>query len=245
MDKNIIGFFLSGSRGKGFENESSDYDAGMVVKDDVAKKYKKKFDFPFDSIDLPVYGLAEFKNYAKWGSPEALSERYDFSHCKILIDRTGEIEDLIRDKGNIPSDVQYDFVYHALDGYVNAVFRSVKAWKNQNPDGALFESASSVPFFLDSLFGAYSRLRPYNAYLKIELEKYPLEGLPWEPKELVQTLVFILKTGNLKVQQKLLLESEKFFRDKGFGKVFDAWEGKDKWAMSYQSDTKANAYNLN
>ncbi|MBU1934817.1 nucleotidyltransferase domain-containing protein, partial [Patescibacteria group bacterium] len=43
-DPNIIGFFLGGSRGKGFENELSDYDPRMVVNDKIADEYKKKYE---------------------------------------------------------------------------------------------------------------------------------------------------------------------------------------------------------
>ena len=42
-DPNIIGFFLSGSRGKGLATKYSDYDIKVVVKDEVAKLYKKKY----------------------------------------------------------------------------------------------------------------------------------------------------------------------------------------------------------
>ncbi|MBI4134700.1 MAG: hypothetical protein HY471_01135 [Candidatus Sungbacteria bacterium] len=230
-DPNVLGFILQGSRGKGFENASSDYDARVIVKDEIAEEYKKKFDIPFKNMDLPVDSLSEFKEYAKWGSLEAVGERYDFTHCRILIDRTGEIQKLVEEKGRIPEEVRYYFVYNSLDAYVNAVFRSVKAWKNKNPEGAHFEAAASIPYFLDALFGVYSRPRPYSAYLNEELGKSHLEELPWDTKKLVQTLLAILKTGDLKTQQKLLKESERFFREKGFGKMFDAWEGKDTWAM--------------
>jgi len=233
-DPNVLGFILLGSRGKGFENMMSDYDVGMVVKDEIAEEYKRKFDTPFKDMDMPVYGMTEFENYAQWGSPETVGERYDFAHCKILIDRTGEIQKIVEEKGKIPSAIQHDFVYNALDAYVNAVFRSVKAWKNKNPTGAQLEAATSIPFFLEALFGVYSRPRPYNAYLVKELEKYPLENLPWQPAELVQTLIAIIRTADLKTQQRLLKESEQFFREKGFGKMFDAWEGKDKWTMELQ-----------
>src|SRR3989338_9461343 len=233
-DPNVLGFILQGSRGKGFENEFSDYDARMVIKDEVAEEYKKKFDMPFDNMDLPVDGLTEFRNYARWGSPDAPGECYDFTHCKILIDRTGEISKLVQEKGGIPPEIQHDFVYHALDSYVNGVFRSVKAYRNKNNIGAQLEAVASIPYFFDALFGLYGRPKPYYGYLEKELEKYPLEGLPWGSHDLIQALVSIITTGDLKTQQKLLKEAELFFREKGFGDMFDAWEGKDKWAMEYE-----------
>ena len=235
-DNNVLVFILLGSRGKRFENELSDYDVLMVVKDEVAKEYIAKYDVPLKNMDMPVQGLSEFRNYVKWGGPETTWERYDFTHHIILIDRAGEIAKIAQEIGIIPSEIQHDFIYKSLDAYVNAAFRSVKAWKNKNPIGAQLEAASSIPYFLDALFGVYGRPKPYYGYLEKELEKYPLEGMSWQSNELVQTLLPILKTADLGVQQKLLKESEQFFRQKGFGKMFDAWEGKDKWAMEWKEE---------
>ena len=39
----IIGLVLVGSRGKGFENEYSDYDMVMVVKDEKVDELKQKY----------------------------------------------------------------------------------------------------------------------------------------------------------------------------------------------------------
>ena len=42
-DNNIVGLFLVGSRGKGFENEHSDYDIKIITNDEVAEAYNKEF----------------------------------------------------------------------------------------------------------------------------------------------------------------------------------------------------------
>ena len=85
IDDDIIGLFLGGSRGKGFENEHSDYDVGMVVKDDAAEAYKKEFDVDEAGIDLEVFSLSEFEAYANWKGPHHW-DRYDFAYVPALID---------------------------------------------------------------------------------------------------------------------------------------------------------------
>ena len=40
-DENILGFFFGGSRGKGFEDESSDWDLRYVVRDGSKQNYCK------------------------------------------------------------------------------------------------------------------------------------------------------------------------------------------------------------
>ena len=94
-DSDVIDFFLVGSRGKGFENDKSDYDVIMIAKDEAVKTLKAEFaKQTFEDIDLNVMSLSEFKEYAEWGSLFAW-DRYTFSHVKALVDKTGEVQKLI------------------------------------------------------------------------------------------------------------------------------------------------------
>jgi len=64
-DENIIGLFFVGSRGKGFENEHSDYDIMMIVNNEVAGTLKGEFPKnKFENIELIVMSLSEFMQYA-------------------------------------------------------------------------------------------------------------------------------------------------------------------------------------
>lgn len=68
-DLNILAFWLDGSRGKGFENEYSDYDCTMIVKEDVLNQYKSRYEnSAVPEIDLTVTTLPQFREYAAWGS---------------------------------------------------------------------------------------------------------------------------------------------------------------------------------
>jgi hypothetical protein len=230
----IIGFFLGGSRGKGFQNSHSDYDIRMIVKNKVAKTYQKKYEkMKFEEIDLVLIGLSEFRKYALWNSPESW-DRYDFTHVKALVAKTGEIQKLIDGKGSIPKDKKRDFIVYNLDAYINAVFRSVKCFRNRNETGARLEASTSIPYLLDLVFGLHSRPKPFYGYLDRELKAYPLKKLPWSGKRFSKMIQNILVTADLKTQQKILKTIEKLFRSEGFGNVFDGWEGKDKWTMNYQ-----------
>ena len=113
-DKNIIGLFLTGSRGKGFETENSDYDVDMVVKDKVAEEYKKKYEMHTSNIDLGVSSLSEFTKYAAWQS-DYHWDRYNFTHVQALIDTNGQIQKLIDEKGSIPADKKEDFIRFNLE----------------------------------------------------------------------------------------------------------------------------------
>lgn len=230
----IVGFFLGGSRGKGFENEQSDYDPRMIVKNEVAKTYHEKYEsMVLEEIDLVVMSLSEFRDYALWGTPKA-GDRYDFTHVKALVDKTGEVQKLIDDKGSIPDDNRNDFIAQTLDAYINGVYRSVKCFRNHNETGARLEASTSILYLLDLVFALHNRPKPFYGYLERELKAYPLEKLPWSGEEFLEKLLTILSNADPETQQEILKTVEKLFRKEGFGRVFDNWEGKDKWTMTYR-----------
>jgi predicted nucleotidyltransferase len=122
-DSNILGLVLGGSRGKGFYKEYSDYDFLVVVKEDVLKEYKVKFE-KYDKIkgiDCGVKSIKEFEEYAEIGT-EFDWDRYNFAHVQAVIDKTnGEIQKIIDEKGKIPEKDWKEYTAGYLDGYINSV----------------------------------------------------------------------------------------------------------------------------
>lgn len=233
-DQNVIGFFLGGSRGKGFQNEESDYDIKIIVKDEAAEYRTKYSIFNNPDIDLMIWSLAEFRNYAEWGS-EFAWDRYDFARVKAIIDKTGEIQPLIDSKGVIPEKEWKQFTSNRIDDYINGVFRSIKCIRNHNFIGAHLESASSVPNLLIVIFALHKRLlAPFFGYLPKELQVAPLEKLPIGSEELLAKISLILEKFDLQAQQELLKMVEQLARREGFNNVFDGWKGKDKWVMDFK-----------
>lgn len=232
----IIGLVLVGSRGKGFENEYSDYDMVMIVKDEAAKEVHDKYEpLALDNVDLNVYSLTDFKKHAGWESPDAW-DRYSYAHVKILVDKTDNLPDLIKEKGHIPQEKQKEFIEWWIDGYVNGVFRSVKCIRNGNQFGAHLEAVNSILDLLILVFGMNGRHRPFLSYVEKELNAYPLEHLPWSSNEFVAKIKKVLETADLEAQQELLKGVEKMSREMGYGNMFDGWEGKDKWTMEFQPE---------
>lgn len=227
----IIGLILVGSRGKGFENEYSDHDAVMIVKDGTVEAFKDKYS-DVENTDLSLYSLSDFKKYAGWESPEAW-DRYNYTHTKILIDKTSELLKLVEEKGYLPKDKLDKFIDWWIDGYVNGVFRSVKCIRNRNQFGAHLEAVNSMLDLLTLLFALNGRHRPFLSYVEKELDKYPLQYLPWPPREFVKKISQVLTNADLKTQQELLIGTEKMCREIGHGHMFDGWEGKDKWTMTF------------
>ena len=232
----IIGFILTGSRGKGFQNEHSDYDAIVITKDESIEAIRAKYnEQKKDGMDLTVRSLSEFKASASWESPDAWN-RYDHAHMQLLVDKTdGEIEALIEEKGKIPDDKLNLFIEQSIDAYMNGVYRSVKCIRNHNPLGAHLEASNSILDLLTLIFALEGRHRPFLGYVQKELDKYPLKKLPWSASDFVEKIKKVLESADLETQQELLKGLEKISRDMGYGHIFDAWEGKDKWTMDFKA----------
>ena len=65
----ILGFVVTGSRGKGFENQWSDYDFAIFVKDNALEKYQEMYkDLPPDGR-LYIFTLDSFKARLTWRGP--------------------------------------------------------------------------------------------------------------------------------------------------------------------------------
>ena len=223
-DPNIVGFFLSGSRGKGFETPMSDYDVYMIVKDAVAKTYEKKYGAKRRTgIDLMVFPIKDFRKLGSWNSDTRWA-RSGFTGIDALVDKLhGKIQRLVNEKGSLPKKEQKRFIAAQLDAYLNAFIRSVESHRKRDLVGARLEAAVSIHPLLHALFGLDGRLAPYPDYLAKELSRRPLTKFPMAGKKLLRALLKILATGNIKIQQSLARTVEKTARRSGYRKVFNAW----------------------
>lgn len=235
-DPNVLGFWLGGSRGKGHETEHSDYDCTMIVKEEALQDYRRRFQERKHDVDLSVTTLDEFAKYAEWGSSTAW-DRYNFAHTKALVDKTGLVQKMIDEKGNMPPAEIVPFIRRSLDHYVNQVYRSLKCRRDGNIAGARLDAAEGCNPLLDAVFALDGRLRPYHKYLAWELKNYPMERLGFAGEELVTSLLEILSTGDTRVQQKLFVRMEGLFRSHGYGDVFDAWGDDLAWIKIYGRDS--------
>lgn len=229
-DEGVLGLLVLGSRGKGFEHERSDYDVTLIVRDEyetAARRYEESAE-----MDVGIETLSSFLTSSAWGSPEAW-DRYDFTHVLIPIDKTGTIARLAEKRGLMTKAEAQAFIRQRLDGYVNAVFRVVKCARDGSSSGVRLESAESIPCLLDVVFALEQRPKPFARYLELELKKYPLQKLPWGADEFLHDIMDILATGNVRLQQNMLRTIKTMFTKEGYADIFDAWEGKDEWAIEY------------
>ncbi len=223
----ILGVVLGGSRSKGikFVTEKSDYDVYVVYSEDASEVTKQEID-SFISNDFEVFAMSlkGFDEYGISGS-ETHWERYNFAHNKPVIDKTGEIEELLKEKSQIPLDQRKDFIEMSLDAYVNQVYRSAKNFRDGNKIGGHLDALESLPFLMDALYALEGRVKPYNKYFEWELKNYPLAHLFGSTDEFVADYLEIAKTGDIDTQGKIFSEMKKLFEESGYSNITKGWNG--------------------
>jgi hypothetical protein len=224
-DPQVLAFWLDGSRGKGQAGPHADYDCTLVVADTVLEAYRARHARQGHmDLDVTVTSLEAFRDHAAWQGPEH-GYRYNFARLTPLVDRTGGvIQGLIDEKGRVPPERVTAFIEASLDHFVNQVYRSLKCRRDGRVAGARLEAGEAIPPLLDALFALHGgRLRPYHKYLEWELEQFALDSLPWSREVFVAMLLEVLDGAEAAVLQDLLRHSERLFRGRAFGHVFDAW----------------------
>jgi hypothetical protein len=226
-DPNVIGLFLGGSRGKGIATAHSDYDVYLIV-DRKVGEYRRRFPFrQGDDPQVVVMSIAQFRRHAAVGS-EFEWNRYTFAHVVPELDRTGEIQNLLEEKGSLPRDQARRIAAEALDGYINQYYRSAKNFRDGNELAGHLDAAESLPYFLVTLFALHERVRPYNKFLRWELEQHPLPGEDWTADRLLPLLEAVV-AGDVAAQRTLFGKMEALARERGHGDVVDGWGDDVVW----------------
>jgi hypothetical protein len=176
-----------------------------------------------DPVEVVATTLAAYAERPVPRSPAAY-EAYAFAHVTPLVDKLGgEIAALTDAKGRVDPAAAAE----PLDDYINHYYRSRKSARGGLELEARFDAAESVAPFLEFLFGAFGRVRPFNKWLRWELETYLL-GPPWTADGLLPRLERILD-GRLDEQQALFRDAERLARERGHGDVVDGWEPDVAW----------------
>jgi hypothetical protein len=226
----VLGLVLAGSRGKGKITKHSDYDVFVIIKDKTPGKIRKKLAafriFDFDSF---VMDLAAFKKYAAWGGSYAW-DRYNFARLKAPLDKTGQVQKIVAEKGSLPAKYRGQAIKDGLDHYINQVYRSIKTHRDGDMLASRLEGNEAIQPMLNAVFALHGRLKPYYKYLNWELKHYPLTKLPISQKRFINMIGKIAKNGDPKTQKQLLKILAPMFLKNGFK---HGWDWKFNWLLNY------------
>lgn len=220
----IDGLILSGSRGAGVHDAESDYDIEWVLSDQA---YTERI-IHRESLRLPHYpqrpwldGVYTSCETLKQIATEASWPVGGYLTAQVLYDKTGQVTKLVQAIGTLSEEQAQRDVLNWFDAYINAFYRSLKAWRRGNEIGGRLQAAESIMHLVRVLFALERRRAPYHDRLAWQLDALDAQG--WEPNELRETFLYLLESGDPRRQQELELRIENLLRARGF--EVNLWEG--------------------
>jgi hypothetical protein len=230
-DPAVVGLVLTGSRGRGaFVRAGSDWDVRLVVQDtafaDAVVRYGTAHGSP---VEVAVVRLSTFRRLSENGSDIAW-DRYSYVGTTVVVDRLdGAFTRMVEELARLAPGPARALAAARVDGYINAYYRSLENSRAGLTQEAHLDAAESVPLLLDLLFAIHERVRPFNRFLRWELERSPLPGDAWAIPVLLNRLEAVLSTGATDAQAALFRDVEVLARSHGHGDVVDAWEPDVDW----------------
>jgi hypothetical protein len=168
-DSRVRGLVLTGSHARGTATAHSDFDVVIVV--DQEGDWPSRRTPELDEIPYTVAGLAD---------TSVLWQRYAFRGARVLLDRLdGRVAESVARQAAPSEEEATRWAREGLDGYVNFLYRAAKSRRDGEPLAARLDEMESVSWLLTAVFAMYGRVRPYNKYLRWELETFPLPA-PWD-----------------------------------------------------------------
>lgn len=190
--------------------EHSDVDVHVIVAERGGQWSRTSRTPELDTVVMSLTELADVSD--RW-------QRYAYRGARVLLDRLdGRIAHLVHTQATLTPAESDAWVREQLDGYVNFIYRAAKNRRDGHDDLARLEEIEAAPWFLWTLFALYGRVRPYNKYLRWELDTYPLPA-PWTADYLIPALT--------ERPSMLFPDLEAVARANGFGDVLDAWDELD------------------
>lgn len=209
-DPSVAGLVLTGSRARDLTTEHSDVDVHVIVAERGGQWSRTSRTPELDTVVMSLTELADVSD--RW-------QRYAYRGARVLLDRLdGRIAHLVHTQATLTPAESDAWVREQLDGYVNFIYRAAKNRRDGHDDLARLEEIEAAPWFLWTLFALYGRVRPYNKYLRWELDTYPLPA-PWTADYLIPALT--------QRPSMLFPDLEIVARTNGFGDVLDVWDELD------------------
>ena len=231
-DPDVVGVALTGSRALGMVTDESDYDAAFIVTDAAMARYEQA-GHPARGQELTTH--ADLWHEALSGlRPDHLPAWafQQWSDARVIYDRTGETTAAIDALRRIPEPQASETIPGLYDAYLNGLYRSLKSWRRGDELGGRLGAADSVELLLGLLFALERRWRPFSSRLWVHLDR--LDGQGWRPGEVRDILFDLLSTGDPRRQQAVARRVEALLRTRGYGKVYDDWEGEIDQVLAWE-----------
>ena len=196
-DPDAIGLVLFGSAAAGSAHEESDLDVWYVVRSEPPPPRSRR-----GRLELIPATVAGLRDAPAWLKPA-------LAYAKVLWDPSGELEPVV----TAAQTVSREETAELYDGYLNDLYRSLKAWRQGLELAARVECGRSLRFLGELLFALEGRRAPY-----------PKE---WAGKlgDVEPLVLEVARTSDPRLQQELCRRVAQLAADRRYGDVYNAWNG--------------------
>ena len=207
-DDDVLGVLLKGSRSLGAEDDESDWDFVVVVRDGEPSHTK---DGDLDVLRTTLDRLRDAPRY----------EKPAIAHARVLLDKTGAIARAVEDARAVTRDELAEL----YDSYLNDFYRSLKSWRRGRELPARLKAVRSLWWLGEFLIGLEGTRAPYAG------------AWPGRLGELEPLILEVARTQDPRAQQRLQERVESIATAAGFRDVYDGWTaGEIDRAMAYRFD---------
>ena len=208
-DPNAVALVLFGSAASGSAHEESDLDVWYVLRGEPLPPRERR-----GRLEIVPTTVELLRAAPDWLKPA-------LAYGRILWDETGVVEPVLETARTI----SHEETAELYDGYLNDLYRSLKAWRKGDELAGRIECGRSVRFLGELLFALDGVRAPY-----------PKE---WAGKlgELEPLLLEVARTGEPRLQQELCVHVRERAAQRGYSHVYDDWTGDIDRALGFEFPT--------
>jgi predicted nucleotidyltransferase len=207
-DPGAVALVLFGSAAAGSAHEESDLDVWYVLRTEPLPPRERR-----GRLEIIPTTVSLLRRSPDWLKPA-------LAYARVLWDATGEVDSVLA----AAREVSREETAELYDGYLNDVYRSLKAWRRGNELAGRVECGRSLRFLGELLFALDGRRAPY-----------PKE---WTGKlgALEPLILDVARTGDPRLQQELCVQVRERAAERGHADVYDAWDGDIDRVLAFDFD---------
>lgn len=205
VDPDAVALVLFGSAASGSAHEESDLDVWYVLRREPLPPRERR-----GRLEIVPTTLELLRAAPDWLKPA-------LAYAQTIWDETGDVEAVLAAARTISQEETAEL----YDGYLNDVYRSLKAWRTGNELAGRIECGRSLRFLGELLFALDGMRAPY-----------PKE---WQGKlgDLEPLILEVARTGAPRLQQEICVIVRDRAAQRGFSHVYEAWTGDIDHALSF------------
>ena len=205
VDPDAVALVLFGSAASGSAHEESDLDVWYVLRREPLPPRERR-----GRLEIVPTTLELLRAAPDWLKPA-------LAYAQTIWDETGDVEAVLAAARTISQEETAEL----YDGYLNDVYRSLKAWRTGNELAGRIECGRSLRLLGELLFALDGMRAPY-----------PKE---WQGKlgDLEPLILEVARTGAPRLQQEICVIVRDRAAQRGFSHVYEAWTGDIDHALSF------------